>query len=106
MSKTEIDLTQKSLSEAIILEIEEEAGVIFNAREIYLRSIYVNETFNCCLLFLIETKKTKEEIEKSFKSKDGELAKLKFVHSGQLKEFIGSLPHKDAIKFTIAKIYE
>ena len=106
LSKTEIDLTQKSLSEAVISEIEEEVGVIFNAREIYLRSIYINETFNCCLLFLIETEKTKEEIEKNFKSKDGELANLKFVDVIHLKEFIGSLPRKDAIKFTIAKIYE
>lgn len=106
LSKTEIDLTRKSLSEAVILEIEEEVGVVFRAGEIYLKSIYVNENLNCCLLFLVETKKTKEELENSFKSKDGEVAKLKFVHSGQLKEFVKNLPSKDAIKFVIAKIYE
>ncbi len=106
LSKTEIDLTRNSLSEAIVLEIEEETGVVFCAEEIYLKSIYVNENLNCCSLFSIETKKTKEELEKSFKSKDGEVAKLKFVHFDQLKEFVKKLPNKDAIKFAIAKIYE
>lgn len=106
LSKTEFDLTQKSLSEAVIAEIEEEIGVVFDEKEIYLKSIYINETLNCCLLLSIETIKTKEELEKSFKSKDGEVASLKFVHISQLKDFTEKLPSKDAVKFKIAKIYE
>lgn len=105
LSKTEINLSQeKSILKPIQKEILEELGSKFIYQYISLKHIYINETFNCCLLFDTQSKQTKKEMQDIFSSSDGEIESLVFLPINNLKDSETLLSPSDLFKLKIMKI--